>query len=147
MLFQSLSQKEKIDFFVRCQEILIKSHSGSSFVIRERGLEKALDAVQTNIFKYQGFSYSDDNVCILWNYIFVSDPKDVTRAVKENAYKGPAENFNAVSIDFATFRKMEDIRGFIKENVKDNMKYVLFIREGNPKIYPIETLLMGIKYI
>ena len=143
-LFQSLSQDQKIDFFIQCQILLLQHHPTSSFVIREKTLEKALDSFRDNIQKYKGFCYSDGNVCLLWNKILISDPKSPRKALTENAYKEPCLDYNAISIDWAVFRKMDDIFKFVKENYEERIKYVLFIREGNPKIYEVANILKAI---
>jgi flagellar biosynthesis regulator FlaF len=143
-LFQSLTQDQKIDFFIQCQILLIKHHPTSSFVIREKGLDKALEAFRDNIHRYKGFYHRDENVCILWNHIFISDPKSPRKALTENAYKEPHLDYNAISIDWAVFRKMEDIFKFVKENYEERIEYVLFIREGNPKIYEAANILKAI---
>ena len=145
-LFQSILLGEKIDFFIKCQELMLKYHPDSQFIVREKALPKTLEAFSDNIIKYKGYCYKDDNICVLWNKIIVSDSKNVNRAVKENAYKPPQDNFNGVSIDFAVFRKISDCFLFIKNNYEPQMKYVLFIREGKPKLYPIETILNGINF-
>jgi len=145
-LFQSLSQEKKVDFFIKCQELMIKYHPESSFIVREKSLPKTLEVFQDNIQKYKGYSYTDDNICVLWNKIFVSDNKNTHRTIKENAYKSPHENYNGVSIDFAVFRKIEDCYIFIRNNYDSKMEYVLFIREGKPKLYPIKTILNGLNF-
>ena len=54
-LFQSLSQSQKIDFFIQCQILLLKYHPTSPFIIREDGLAKSLEAFRDNIEKYRAF--------------------------------------------------------------------------------------------
>jgi hypothetical protein len=141
--FQSLSIEERIEFFVKCQELMLKHHPNSSFVIRRDTLKQALTACQGNIHKYNGYAYSTENICILWNHILVNDPSDMERIFKENAYQPPNPNYNAVSIDFAVFRSMADCLNFVRENKNERIQYVLFIREGKPKLYPLADLLKG----
>ena len=140
-LFQSLNQDEKIEFFVKCQELMLKHHQKSPFIVREKSLGKVLDSFVNNIQKYQGYSYADDNICVLWNKIYVSDPSNVNLVVRECAYQPPNPVFNGVSIDFAVFRRMEDCLAFVKSNYQPQIRYVLFIREGKPKIYETEAIL------
>ena len=144
--FATLSQEQKVDFFVKCQELMMKYHPTSPLIVREDALEKVLDVFYNNIQKYQGYYYMDDNICVLWNHILINEPNDAKRALVENAYKQPNPQFNAVSIDFAVFRKMSDCLDFIKSNNNNLIKYVLFVRGGNPKIYPIEQILKGIGF-
>ncbi len=141
VLFSSLTKEEKIDFFVKCQELLIKYHPNSPFIIRENGLSNTLDAFENNIKKYQGFSYADEHICVLWNKIFVTDPTNLNRVITENAYMPPKEKFNGVSIDFAVFNSMIHCQNFIKDNDDESIKYILFIREGKPKIYKKEEII------
>ena len=143
-LFQSLTQEMKVDFFVKYQQLMLKHHPNSHFIIREDSLKKTLETCANNIKKYQGYSYLDENACILWNHIIVTDPQDINKVVMDNAYKPPNPDFNGVSIDFAVFRKIEDCLEFIKNNNNNKIKYVLFIRDGHPKIYQIDVLLKGI---
>ena len=146
ILFQSLNQDAKIDFFVKCQSLMLKHHPDSPFIIRESKLDKALDTFHNSINRYQGYVYSDDNICVLWNKIFVTDANNPNRVVTENAYLPPHPNFNAVSIDFAVFRKMEDCFIFIAANHEPQMQHVLFIREGKPKIHPLEQILKAVNF-
>jgi len=145
VLFQSLSQEVKVDFFVKCQELMLKYHPVSNFIIRENTLGAALDAFQQNVENYKGYIHFDDNICILWNKIFVSDFTNVNLVVTENAYKEPNLNFNSVSIDFSVFRQMQDCLKFIKENYTPEIKYILFIREGTPKLYEADKLIGHLK--
>ena len=145
-LFQSLSQADKIEFFVQCQALMLNHHPDSPFIIKQSKLDKTLDMFEKNIRIYQGYAYADPNICVLWNKIFVTDPTNVNRVITENAYMPPKEKFNGVSIDFAVFRKMEDCFDFIKKNQEPEMKHILFIREGRPKIYPMEDILKTIKF-
>lgn len=145
-LFQSLDQNQKIDFFIQCQKLMIKHHPGSSFIIREKNLNKALDSFCANINQYKGFVYSDANICVLWNHIFVEDPKNINKILTDNAYRPPNPAFNGVSIDFAVFRKMEESLLFIRQNYQPQIKHVLFIREGHPKLYDADAILKTIKF-
>jgi len=142
--FESLTPELKVEFFAKCQELMVKYHPTSPFVIRENTLEKALDLFYNNIKQYKGYCYSDENICVLWNHIFVADPTDMKRTVVENAYKSPNPDFNGVSIDFAVFRQMSDCLTFIKKHNNERIKHILFIRDGVPKLYSAEVLLRGV---
>lgn len=123
---------------------MLKHHPNSPFVVREDALPRVLDVFANNIQKYKGFYYTDDNVCVLWNYILVSDPHDMRRILGENIYKGPHPDFNGVSIDFAVFRQLKDCLEFVGANNNERIKHVLFIRDGNPRLYPIGQILQGV---
>jgi hypothetical protein len=146
-LFQPLSQAQKIDFFVKCQELMIKYHPTTSFVIRENSLKPALDAFANNINSYKGFCHADENICLLWNYVFISDENDEVRALVENGYKEPNPNYNAVSMDFVVCRHMRDYLDFIKQYNEDRIKFILSVKYGKAKIVNKDKLIngMGIK--
>jgi len=144
--FNKIAQEDKIEFFLRCQDILIKYHPNSPYVVRENNLEKTIEGLCSNINKYNGYYYSDENICVLWNHIYVTDPNNPTQTLVENAYKLPHPNYNGVSIDFAAFRKMEDCLSFIKNNYTPQIEHILFVKEGNPKLYRANQLLKSIKF-
>jgi hypothetical protein len=143
--FGQISKEDRVEFFLKCQDILIKYHPNSPYVVRESNVDKTVDGLCANINKYNGYYYSDENICVLWNHIYVSDPKDVRQTLVENAYKPPHPNYNGVSIDFAVFRKMEDCLSFVKSNYTPQIEHILFVREGNPKMYKASQLLKNIK--
>jgi len=143
-LFQSLNLDDKVDFFVKCQKLMINYHPNSSFVIKESSLDQSIDVFVNNIQKYQGFFFYNENICVLWNHIIISDPQNIKQAIIDNAYKAPSAQYNAVSIDFAVFRKISDCIDFIKQNDEPEIKFVLFIKDGKPKIYKKDDLIKGI---
>lgn len=145
-LFKNLSNEQKVDFFVNCQKLLINHHSNSEFVIRESKLNEAVDIFLNQINKYKGYYYSDDNVCILWNHVYVSDPTDTQGELIKNAYQEPNPNYNAVSMDFVVCRKSSDILDFIKNYDEDRIKYLLSVKYGRAKILNKEDLVKNIKF-
>lgn len=142
-LFNSLTIEQKVDFFVKCQKLLIKHHTNSSFVIRANNLEKSVNTFASHVKDYQGYYYCNDNICVLFNYIRVddSDQLNKTQTLRENAYKAPAENHNGVSIDFVVFRDMADSLEFILSQDSPKIKYVLFVKDGKIKLHRKEDLL------
>jgi hypothetical protein len=120
---------------------MLNHHPDSPFIIKQSKLNQTLDMFEKNIRIYQGYAYTDSNICVLWNKIFVTDPSNVNRVITENAYMPPKEKFNGVSIDFAVFNSMIHCQNFIKDNDEESIKYILFIREGRPKIYKKEEII------
>jgi hypothetical protein len=144
-LFYPIPKEEKVEFFVKCQELLIKHHSTSNFIVKESNLEEAADIFMDKIDKYKGYYYFDENVCILWNHVFISDPNDANGSLIENAYKAPHPNYNAASMDFVVCRRVTDILRFAKENDSAQVKYLLSIKNGRTKLLKKEDLLKNIK--
>ena len=77
-LFNSLSIDKQIEFFVNCQKLLIKYHPNSSFVIRANNLQKSIDSFINQVNHYKGYFYMDENICVLFNYIFIDENKGLT---------------------------------------------------------------------
>ena len=143
LLFNALTIGQKVDFFIQCQKLLIKHHAHSSFVIRANNLEKSVNAFASHIKDYQGYYYSNDNICVLFNYIRVDDSSqlDKNQTLRENAYKAPAENHNGISIDFVVFRDISDSLEFVMAQNSPSIKYVLFVKDGKIKLHKKEDLL------
>lgn len=139
--FQSLSAEKKVDFFVKCQELLIQYHPDSPFICRADNLEVRKKFVADFLKNYKGFCYQNDNICILYNHVKVEDPKDPIGAVKAHLYKPPQVEYNGVSVDFVVFRKLEDCLGFCKAQYKPNIQYILFVKNNEVKLYETESLL------
>lgn len=145
-LFKNLLSEEKVDFFINCQKLLINHHSDSEFVVRENKLNEAVDIFINQINKYKGYYYNDENVCLLWNHIYVSDPNDCEGELIKNAYQEPNTNYNAVSMDFVVCRKSSDIFDFIKNYDEDRIKYLLSVKYNRAKILKKEDLVKNIKF-
>jgi hypothetical protein len=145
-LFTSLTQEEKVDFFVKCQDLLIKYHPKSEFLAREKNIDEILDRVYENISRYKGYCYMNDNMCVLWNHVYISDSEDVNKSLKDNAYKPPHPDYNGVSFDFVALREKNDMFQFIRENKEDRIKYILSVKRGVPRFYPIESWLKSIGF-
>lgn len=144
ILFQSLRAEEKVNFFVRCQEILKNHHPESPFAFTTINFNDRKNYFKGFYEKYQGFAYTDENVCILFNKIILKDARNPIEAVKENQWKGPKENYNAFMIDFATFSSVEQCLPFIKANYVPQIKYALYARHQDIKIYPVEKLILSL---
>ena len=72
--FQTLSVEEKAKFFVHGQKLLTQYHPDSPYIIREDNLTQLMEQVKHLSKQYQGFCYADDNICVLFNKIYVHAP-------------------------------------------------------------------------
>jgi len=142
-LFNELHIEQKVDFFIKCQKLLIKYHSKSPFVIRKNNLEKSVNAFVSHIQDYKGYFFYNDNICVLFNYIYVDDSiqLDKNQTLRANAYQAPAENHNGVSIDFVVFREIADSLEFIRSQDTPQIKYVLFVKDGKIKLHKKDDLI------
>lgn len=143
--FNTLDLGQKVEFFVACQQLLLAHHADSPFIIRQNTLSQTVDTFKYYINKYQGYAYQDDNVCVLWNHVWIPNTPDIKEIIKAVAYQPPAHPFNGASIDFVVFRKLADCLTFIKNNDHPDIQKVLFFRDGKAKLHPKAELLRGLK--
>jgi hypothetical protein len=133
--FKTLEKADKIDFFLKCQRLLIANHPNSPFLFTKDNIDERLTYASDIFNKYQGMCYADENVCVLFNYIRVEDPNDPVAALKANAFKDGEINYNAVSIDWACFRKMKDCLTFCKTVYNTHIEYIVYVHNGKPKTF------------
>lgn len=138
---KTITGPEKIEFFFTCQKILLQYHPNSEYVLREDNLNASVAKFASMIRQYQGLWAFDDNVCILHNRIYVADPTDPVLALKSNLWKPPQTHYNGISIDFVVFREIKDCFEFIQSQYNQNIKHILFVRDGKPRIYDALSLI------
>ena len=148
--FNKLHTKDRIDFFIKCQDLLIKYHPDSPFIITKDNLKERLTYSNDIFNKYSGMCYSDANVAALFNYVKLNDPNDPIKALKEHQFKEPTVDYNCVSIDFVVFRHLHDCLGFCKTNYNSNIEYIIFSKDGKPKVHKtmdIMTKVLKVPYL
>lgn len=133
--FHQLHRQDKIDFFIKCQKMLITHHFDSPFIFNKDNIKERLTYAADIFHKYKGMCYSDDNVCVLFNYIKLEDPEDPISALKQHAFQPSTIDYNAVSIDFVVFRELKDCLSFCSTNYNANIQYVIFVKDGKPKVH------------
>ncbi len=141
ILYTSLSTPEKVDFFINCQKLLINNHSQSEFLLTKENLEEKKYYALKFINNYKGYSYSSENICLLFNKVFLKDPRNPQRELRDNIFKTPDENYNCVLIDFVVFRKLIDCLSFIKQEYEPRMEFVLFVKNNEVKLYRTDKLV------
>jgi hypothetical protein len=142
ILFQSLSFNDKVEFFVKCQELLVAHHPESEFIFTKENLESRRHWVDDFLTKYKGYAYADENICVLFNKVRVDDPKNPTKVLKDAMYQPPREDHNAVSIDFVVFKKLGDCMNFCKSNYSPHIEWIIFVKKNEIKLYKTKDLLV-----
>lgn len=139
--FQTLTDEEKIKFFLHGQELLLKYHPDSPFVIHKHILSERMEHLKVLAVQYKGLTYQDDNICVLFNKIVVADPNDPITALAQSKYKEPHADYNGVSIDFVVFRELKDCAEWCKRYHEHRIQHVLYVKNGKPQIYkPIDLM-------
>jgi hypothetical protein len=141
VLFQSLSKEQQIDFFIKCQEILVNSHPTSEFIITKENWPERKHYALDFINKYKGYVYYNNQICLLFNKIRINDPQNPVKALKDHIFKEPQSDYNAYSIDFACFLNIKNCLGFIKTQDNPQILYVLYVKNNSVKLYLKENLL------
>jgi hypothetical protein len=139
--FQQLSIEDKARFFVHIQSLLVKYHPNSDFIFRQDNSVKRIAQAKDLFVKYKGLCYADENIAILFNKIFISDPTDAIKALRENMFQPPNENYNGVSLDFVVFRSMNDCLDFCKSQYDPQIRHIIYSKTGRPQIYRAEDLI------
>lgn len=142
--FQTLSTQSKLEFFAKCQELLIKYHPESEFILTKENFEERKEFALDFVKKYKGFAYWDDTICILFNKVRVEDPRNPVKILKDHLYQEPREDYNAVTVDFVVFRQLTDCIGFCRAQYNPQIEYVVFVRHNEVKLYPTAKLLSGV---
>jgi hypothetical protein len=133
--------EEKIEFFVRCQDLLIRHHPESEFIITKENWNEKKDFAIDFVNRYKGWVYSDATICALFNKVRVEDEKNPTKTLKRYYFQESAPDFNAYCIDFVVFRKLIDCIAFCKSQYSPEIKYVLFVKNNEVKLYHTDKLL------
>jgi hypothetical protein len=133
--FQSLTRDSQVDFFVRCQSLLLKHHVNSPFVCRVNNMAARLNHMQHFVNNYHGFCYADDHVCVLFNHMLITDPHAPEQSFRQALYKPPAVPYNTITVDWVVFDQLVNCGELIKRQYNTNVQYVLFVRHNKIKLY------------
>ena len=144
-LFQSLSKTEQIDFFVKCQDLLIRHHNSSEFLFTQENYSERKDFALNFIERYKGYMYSNGNICLLFNKIYIKDEKTPIKALRENMYQAPNPNYNSIIVDFACFSSLDKVIEFFKTQMEERLIYILYVKKNGIKIYKAAQLLKAIE--
>ena len=96
------------------------------------------------IKEYKGFCFYNDDIVVFYNKAQTDDPRNVIGAIKKNLMAPPANPFNTCAIDFAAFKNFGAAKVFFEKVDEPDYKYVLFVKNNEPKLYLKEELLRNI---
>jgi len=137
-LFNEMSEEEKMDFFQKCQNMLIKNQPNSPWVLRvddERNRGYFLDI----FLRYQGMVYESENIILLFNKHYFVNKEEVVVKSRERLFSEPDENANTYSIDFVTSKLTQEVLQEIEPHFKDTgIKWIHFLRGQKVSVFDIE---------
>jgi len=139
--YQSLSQDQKITVFQRCQELLVKNHPKSEFILRKNFLSSNQKTIQTLTKLYKEFNgniYMERD-CLIFYKMF--DIKNGIEELQKRYDSASDDNGNLIFITFAIFNsKRMSIRRVIETQLQGQVEKISFSREGEFKIYNLKKL-------
>lgn len=140
MLFKELNIQEKIDFFVKCQYLLLENYPQSRFIVTHEKLEEKLNFFKKLIDTYSGAFLVTDSMCLLYNRISIDNPNDVIEEYKRAKNSTYIPNGNCVLISFLVAKPTPDnLQSFIKPF--EEVDYVMFLRGEKTSIIPKDLFL------
>lgn len=142
--FNNATKEEKLEFFLKCQSLLVEHHPDSPFVFREDNVDDRMKDSRAFLFNYKGLIYMDDNICVLFNKIKRDEGMSAVEVLNKYKFQPPDPDFNAVSIDFVVFRNLKDCAEWTKNQYDPRIKYVIYVKNGTPQFYQTEKLISRI---
>jgi hypothetical protein len=140
MLFGPLMTKQKIDFFAKCQYLLLKYHPKSRFIVTYEKIEEKLSFFKSLIETYSGAFLETDSMCLLYNRVSIQNPNDVIEEYKNAKNSCYIQEGNCISISFLVADSTpENFKEFIK--IFENIEYVMFLRGEKVAILPRDLFL------
>lgn len=143
--FQSLTFPQKIKFFVSCQELLIKFHPFSEFLITEKNIELFKDRILSFIKGYKGYVFQNENVKILYNLILIKKDQRPILALREKMFRPPDDIYNSIIIDWAIFSNLKFCISVIEQLNNSNIKNILWIKNNKFQFFEKEKLFKYLK--
>ena len=139
--FIEMSRDERLAFFQKCQDLMIKVQPDSPWILREnqahntRGKAFFLDAC----LRYQGFVYEADGIIIMFNKHFYENKEEPIEKYADYLYDGPHPTPNTYAIDFIAAEIDADKLRELQPYFKDDMKYITYLRSPRPSVFNFDN--------
>ena len=145
-LFSELGHDEKVDFFRRCQKLLVKHSPNSPWVLRG-GAEPTNMSYFLDVFiRYKGIIYETDDMILLFNKRYFEDEDEIHHEYHNKLYDPPDKNPNTYTIDFIASSLSEKILKDLEPYFNDpGMKHVCFLRGAKLSVFDAESFKNAMK--
>lgn len=145
-IFTDMNQEEKMQFFQRCQDLLIKTNPNSPYILKKDGPSRNKNYFIDIFLKYQGFVYETDAIILLFNKLHFENTNDIYDRYRNRLFDTPDENPNTYTVDFIASKLDPEILSGMEPYFKDaGMKWVCFLRGQKLSIFDAETFKNGVK--
>ena len=143
-LFNEMSKEEKVDFFQKCQNMLVKNQPSSVWVLRD-GDESNRSYFLDLFLKYQGIAYESENIILLFNKHRYTNKDEIVMKSRDRLFSAPDENPNTYSIDFVTSKLTQKILQEVEPHFKDpGIQWIHFLRGQKVSVFDIEPFKKGL---
>jgi len=139
-LFNDLDREERLDFFQRCQDMLVKHNPNSPYIMRY-GSPVTKSYFFDVFLRYQGILYETDKIIVMFNKHRCSGREEIIEKYRENLFLPPHPEPNTYSIDFVSSSQLNkeiltELKPFFSD---DGMEYISFLRGQNLTVFDIES--------
>ena len=136
--FPDMSKDDRLDFFQRCQNLLVKTQPNSPWIMKYR--QEHDKTFFLDVFlKYQGFVYESNNIILLYNTFSYNSKEEAQESYALNLFAPPDENPNTYTIDFIASEidadKVSELKPYFEDS---NIKYITFLRGNRPAAFDID---------
>lgn len=143
--FSSLKRDEKIQFFLKCQQIGAQYHPNSPYTVTRDSIKTFLDFYKKISQEYRGYIYEGENVCALFNLVEYNPSLSMKESLASYIYQPPHEKYNAVLIDFLAARNLRDSIELKNHIYHDKIQFILAVRNFDLEVIPVKKMLERLK--
>lgn len=141
--FDELDKEGKIQFFQKCQDLLLANQPDSPWVLREGSQKNYFISL---FIKYKGIAYQTEDVVILFNKLRYENKDDILGNHATRMFEPPAQSPNTYSIDFITAKLTPEILLEAGDYFKDpGMEWVCFLRGQKLSVFNFESFKRGMR--
>ena len=143
--FLQMDIHQRADFFAQCQAILLRKQPDSEYVATQERIKFYTDVFKKFHDSYKGFCYQSENTCLLYNHVKLPPHADYKELARSLTYKFPAEDYNAVSIDFLTSADVRECVQLYTRIRTPSMKHIIYLRDGGVKVFPLSESVASMR--
>lgn len=140
--FLDLTKEEKVAFFQRCQDLLIKNFPDSEYILRTNLHKK--DFYLDLFLKYKGFVYESETVALLFNKIEYLPQEWMNIPYQERVFDPPSPTPNCYAIDFLTTKSSPEVVEELLPYFSEDLEYICFIRDGRMSFFNLKRFLEAV---
>jgi hypothetical protein len=143
-LFSEMSMDEKLDFFQRCQDLLVKNQPKSPYILKSRRSANKKYFMDI-LLRYKGIAYQSERMAMLFNKHHYSTKEEIHEQYEVSLFPSPHPNPNSYSVDFITStvskELLEEVRPFFPT---EGIEYIFFLRGQKISVFDAKVWREGL---